>query len=83
MGERCSHLEGGGRRPTACCLVTLDQELQPAGFLPPPLGRVLKQVACNQLRSIFQDLSSEAQRINGGRPTLWGLREQQQQPAPG
>ena len=80
--ERCAHLAGVGGRPTACCRVTLNQELQPAGFLPPPLGRLLKQVACNQLRSIFQDLSSEAARINSGQPTLWGRREQQQQPQP-
>ena len=49
------------------------QELQPAIFLPPPLGGLLKQLACRQLRGIFQDLHQEAARIKGGAPTLWRL----------
>jgi hypothetical protein len=45
--------------------------MQPAVFLPPPLGAILRQLACRQLRGIFQDLREEAARINAGRPTLW------------
>jgi hypothetical protein len=52
------------------------QELQPAIFLPPPLGSILKQVACRQLRSVFQDLRAEAARINKGCPTLWSPAQQ-------
>ena len=51
------------------------QELQPAIFLPPPLGGLLKQLACRQLRGIFQDLHQEAARIKGGAPTLPLLRQ--------
>ena len=47
------------------------QELQPAVFMPPPLGGALKQLACKQLRGIFQDMQQEADRINHGKPTLW------------
>lgn len=62
----------GGER----CRLTLEQELQPAIFLPPPLGSILKQVACRQLRSVFQDLRAEAARINKGCPTLWSPAQQ-------
>lgn len=47
------------------------QELQPAVWLPPPLGGLLRQLACSQLRGVFQDLQSEAAKINAGRPSLW------------
>lgn len=55
----------------ACCLLSLDQEMQPAVPLPPPLGGVLRHLACRQLAGIFEDLQQEAARINAGRPTLW------------
>ncbi len=59
------------------------QELQPAVPLPPPLGSLLRQLACRQLRGIFQDLHQEAARINSGRPTLvWGQPGKQRQQAP-
>lgn len=72
--EACARLAGdssGGSLPAACSLVTLEQELQPAAFLPPPLGRVLQPLACKQLRGIFRDMQREARHINAGRPTLW------------
>ena len=61
----------------ACSLLTLEQRMQPAVPLPPPLGGVLKQLACKQLRGIFADLQREAARINSGQPTLWSHSTQQ------
>lgn len=54
------------------------QEMRPAVFLPPPLGAILRQLACRQLRGIFQDLRAEAARITAGRPTLWPADAPQQ-----
>lgn len=68
--EACAHLQRGGPGGGACCLLTLEQELQPAVPLPPPLGGVLRQLACRQVAGIFADLQREASRINSGRPTL-------------
>ncbi|KAL4451221.1 hypothetical protein ABPG77_009293 [Micractinium sp. CCAP 211/92] len=73
--ERCaqahrdtSQAAGSG---DACCELTIEQELQPAVWLPPPLGGLLRQLACSQLRGVFQDLQTEAAKINAGRPSLW------------
>lgn len=40
-------------------------------WLPPPLGSLLRQLACRQLRGVFQDLQAEAARVGAGRPSLW------------
>lgn len=79
--ERCAHLQpagepprtsaGSGGGPPACCLLMLEQEMQPAVPLPPPLGGLLRHLACSQLAGIFEDLQREAARINRGQPTLW------------
>ncbi|GAB4822662.1 hypothetical protein N2152v2_009708 [Parachlorella kessleri] len=52
-------------------LLTLQQEAQPTVYLPPPLGRLFRSIACRQLAGIFEDILVEAQRIQQGRPTLW------------
>ena len=65
-GSWAAGADGGG------CRLRLDQELQPAGFLLPPLGRLLKHIACNQVRGVFEDLREEAGRIHAGTPTLGG-----------
>lgn len=52
------------------CTLHLEQELQPRVFLLPPLGLLLKRIAAHQVRGIFADLQSEAERINAGKPTL-------------
>lgn len=78
--EACAHFSTGGSsgsgadhsaQHNACSLLTLEQRMQPAVPLPPPLGGVLKQLACKQLRGIFADLQREAACINRGQPTLW------------
>ena len=55
----------------ATTVLFLVQEAQPAVYLPPPLGRLFKSIACRQLAGIFEDILLEAQRIQQGRPTLW------------
>lgn len=74
--ERCARAFGGapgeaGSLGARCCELTLTQELQPAVWLPPPLGGLLRQLACRQLRGVFQDLQAEAARVGAGRPSLW------------
>lgn len=75
--ECCAHLSSVSGGHGACSLLTLEQIMQPALPLPPPLGSVLNQLACKQLRGIFADLQREAARINSGRPTLWSPSGQQ------
>ncbi|KAL4422949.1 hypothetical protein ABPG75_009146 [Micractinium tetrahymenae] len=79
--ERCAQAHGSnagspGSLGGQCCELTLEQELQPAVWLPPPLGGLLRQLACRQLRGVFQDLQAEAARINAGRPSLWDSEPQ-------
>lgn len=75
--EACAHWSDSGSGTDqnggqiACSLLTLEQQMQPAVPLPPPLGGVLAKLACKQLRGIFADLQREAARINRGQPTLW------------
>jgi hypothetical protein len=60
----------GSGDEAAGCWVHLDQLLQPAVPLPPPLGFLLKRIAANQVRGIFADLRAEAGRIHAGTSTL-------------
>ena len=60
-----------GPAPTCCA-----QVVQPAVHLPPPLGRLFKSIACQQLRGIFEDVQAEARRIREGQPTLWRAQQE-------
>ncbi|PSC68253.1 hypothetical protein C2E20_8103 [Micractinium conductrix] len=68
-----------GSGPRECCEMVLEQKLQPAVYLPPPLGGLLRQLASRQLQGVFEDLQKEAERINSGQPTLWSTYAQQAQ----
>lgn len=56
---------------TERALLSLEQWVQPAVYLPPPLGLLFKSIACRQLRGIFEDVQVEAAQIKKGRPSLW------------
>lgn len=53
-----------------CTLPLVLQDLALGVWLPPPLDKILKSIACLQVRKIFEDLQKEAACINRGRPTL-------------
>lgn len=53
---------GHRHKQPACSLVTLEQSILPSMIPPPPVDRLLKSIACRQIRNILADLHSEVER---------------------